>query len=360
MLETVDRRSARGKRDYALLLLLVTYGLRHGKYGPHRGRSRLASRAPTHPGAQGGTFHGLPTLPAGGGGPPGLSRLTRLTVADLSFDRVRTFLQHLEDTRHNQIRTRKSAPRGAAHLLRVPGEHGARATRRRRARRCHPRQALPAAGDILLERDQISALFARLPSRGRHAPRDRALLSSSTTRAHASRGQRPARAGSRPRATPRVRLHGKGDKWRTCPSGRKRPASSSSFSQPMGRRHPTRPSSALTAAARSPGSASTSSSAAMRAPSSATRRRGRRADRATHLPPHDGGAPAGSRCRGQRHPGVARPRKPRHDQPLRRDQRPRQGSRAAHLRAADRSCGGFPRTPVWRDDEALLTWLASL
>jgi integrase/recombinase XerD len=28
MLDTVDRRSARGKRDYALLLLLVTYGLR--------------------------------------------------------------------------------------------------------------------------------------------------------------------------------------------------------------------------------------------------------------------------------------------------------------------------------------------
>src|SRR5439155_19125370 len=103
-------------------------------------------------------------------------RITRLTLEDLSFERVLRFLQHLEAERHNHIRTRNQ--RLAAlhtffeYLASTVPELLAVAQRVAAipVKRCPPPET------CFLERDQISALFARLPTRGRHAPRDRALL----------------------------------------------------------------------------------------------------------------------------------------------------------------------------------------
>jgi integrase len=53
-LDTVDRRTIRGRRDYAILLFLVTYGLRapRGRQ-THAGRYRLETRAIPSTGTQG-------------------------------------------------------------------------------------------------------------------------------------------------------------------------------------------------------------------------------------------------------------------------------------------------------------------
>lgn len=145
-------------------------------------------------------------------------RLTQLTMADLSFDRVRTFLRHLEEARHNQIRTRNQ--RLAAlhtffeYLASTGPEHLAVAQQVAAipVKRCPPPET------HFLEREQIQALFARLPTQGRHAVRDRALLLFLyNTGARVQEVSDLRHRDLDLAATPRVRLHGKGDKWRTCP-----------------------------------------------------------------------------------------------------------------------------------------------
>jgi site-specific recombinase XerD len=61
-------------------------------------------------------------------------------------------------------------------------------------------------------------LFAAIPSRGRHALRDRVLLLflyNTGARVQEAVDLRMRDLDLAP--TPRARLHGKGDKWRTCP-----------------------------------------------------------------------------------------------------------------------------------------------
>jgi site-specific recombinase XerD len=69
-----------------------------------------------------------------------------------------------------------------------------------------------------LEREEISTLLGRLPTHGRHAVRDRALLlflynTGARAQEVADLRAEHLHLGSHPH----VRLHGKGDKWRTCP-----------------------------------------------------------------------------------------------------------------------------------------------
>ena len=145
-------------------------------------------------------------------------RITRLALADLSFERVLAFLRHLEADRHNHIRTRNQR-RAALHTFfeylasTVPD---LLAVAQRVA--AIPVKRCPPPETYFLERDQISALFARLPSCGRHAQRDRALLLFLYNTGARVQEVCDLRAGDLDLGvTPRVRLHGKGDKWRTCP-----------------------------------------------------------------------------------------------------------------------------------------------
>lgn len=145
-------------------------------------------------------------------------RLTHLTVADLTFDRVGAFLRHLEATRHNHIRTRNQ--RLAAlhtffeYLASTAPELLAVAERVAAI----PVKRCPPAETHFLERDQVQALFARMPAHGRHAFRDRALLLFLYNTGARVQEVSDLRAGDLDLGdTPRVRLHGKGDKWRTCP-----------------------------------------------------------------------------------------------------------------------------------------------
>ena len=148
----------------------------------------------------------------------GRCRLTRLSVDDLTFERVLGFLRHMEQERGNGVRTRNQRL-AALHTLfeylatRSPEMLGV----------CQRVAAIPMKRIAppetrFLERDEVEALLRGLPREGRLALRDRALLlflyntgarvqeAADLRIEHLDLGQHP-----------RVRLHGKGDKWRTCP-----------------------------------------------------------------------------------------------------------------------------------------------
>ncbi|HEY3261631.1 MAG TPA: tyrosine-type recombinase/integrase [Pseudonocardiaceae bacterium] len=145
-------------------------------------------------------------------------RITRLTLADLTFDRVVKFLRHLETERHNHIRTRNQRL-AALHTLfeyiatRSPETLNV----------CHKVAAIPMKRVAppetrFLERDEIEQLLRDLPRDGRLAQRDRALLLFLYNTGARAQEVADLRAGHLDLGEhPRVRLHGKGDKWRTCP-----------------------------------------------------------------------------------------------------------------------------------------------
>jgi site-specific recombinase XerD len=145
-------------------------------------------------------------------------RITQLTLAHLTFERVLSFVRHLEEVRHNHTRTRNQRL-ALLHTffeyvaLRVP-EMLAVAER---VAAIPPKRA-PPPETRFLERDEITTLFARLPSSGRNAARDRALilfLYNTGARVQEAVDLRVRDLDLVP--TPLVRLHGKGDKWRACP-----------------------------------------------------------------------------------------------------------------------------------------------
>jgi integrase/recombinase XerD len=145
-------------------------------------------------------------------------KITRLVIEDLTFERILRFLQYLGDGRGNCARTRNQrlatlhaffeylAGR-APELLDVCQRVAAIPSKRVSPPETH-----------FLERDEIGTLLARLPSRGCHALRDRALLLflyNTGARVQEVADLRVEHLDLGPH--PRVRLHGKGDKWRTCP-----------------------------------------------------------------------------------------------------------------------------------------------
>lgn len=146
------------------------------------------------------------------------TKITRLAVEDLSRERVLGFLRYLEDARGNHVRTRNQRL-AVLHTLfdyiasREPEMLGL----------CQQVAAIPMkraapAETHFLERDEIEALFRRLPRTGRFALRDRALLlflynTGARVQEVADLRVRHLELGE----AALVRLHGKGDKWRTCP-----------------------------------------------------------------------------------------------------------------------------------------------
>ncbi|MCY4029300.1 MAG: tyrosine-type recombinase/integrase [Acidobacteria bacterium] len=145
-------------------------------------------------------------------------RLTQLTPEDMTAERVQRFLLHLEQERHNHRRTRNHR----LAILRTFFDF--------LARRCPERLAAaqrvaaiavkrtPPAETHFLEREEVARLFRRLPSDGPFALRDRALLLllyNTGARVQEIADLRVAHLDLQ--GQPGVRLHGKGDKWRSCP-----------------------------------------------------------------------------------------------------------------------------------------------
>jgi site-specific recombinase XerD len=144
--------------------------------------------------------------------------ITRLVVEDLSFERIRKFLQYLEDGRGNHIRTRNQRLAALHTFFEYLAGHTPELLDVCQRIAAIPNKRVSPPETHFLERDEIATLFARLPSRGRHALRDRTLLLflyNTGARVQEVADLRVEHLDLRPH--PRVRLHGKGDKWRICP-----------------------------------------------------------------------------------------------------------------------------------------------
>ncbi|MFZ2095665.1 MAG: tyrosine-type recombinase/integrase [Anaerolineales bacterium] len=145
-------------------------------------------------------------------------KVTRLALQDLTFERVKAFLQYLEGDRKNHIRTRNQrlaalhtffeyVARKVPEMLSVSEQVAA-----------IPMKRVHSPETTFLDRDEIASLLAQLPTQGRSALRERALFMFLYNTGARVQEVADVRIGDLDlEGSPRVRLHGKGDKWRTCP-----------------------------------------------------------------------------------------------------------------------------------------------
>lgn len=145
-------------------------------------------------------------------------KITRLTLEDLTFERVLRFLQYLEVERHNHIRTRNQRL-AILHAFfdyiasRIPEML---AVAQRVAAIPTKRVSPPEAR--YLTREEIGLLFGSIRLNRKQAERDRALLLFLYNTGARVQEVADLRVGALDLGPqPRVRLHGKGGKWRTCP-----------------------------------------------------------------------------------------------------------------------------------------------
>jgi integrase/recombinase XerD len=144
--------------------------------------------------------------------------ITRLSLGDLTFERVVGFLRYLEQDRGNHIRTRNQRLAAVHSLFEyIAGRAPEMLAVCQRVMAIPMRRVAPAETSFL-EREEVEDLLSRLPRHGRLALRDQTLLLflyntgarvqevADLRVEHLDLGQHPL-----------VRLHGKGNKWRTCP-----------------------------------------------------------------------------------------------------------------------------------------------
>jgi len=144
-------------------------------------------------------------------------RLTRVQVGDLTAERVRRFLSTLEKERHNRVSSRNqrlAALRTFFEYLAIQAPELLLEAERVMA---IPVKRTSAPATHFLERDEIQTLFAQLSASTPYALRDRTLLLFLYNTG--ARVQEVAELCRRNLDLEhhRVRLHGKGDKWRACP-----------------------------------------------------------------------------------------------------------------------------------------------
>jgi site-specific recombinase XerD len=145
-------------------------------------------------------------------------KLSGIELEDLTFDRVQRFLRHLEEGRGNRVPTRNQRLAALHTFFEYVCARAPEIFAVCQQIAAIPTKRTPAPATQFLERDEIAALFARLPSSGRHALRDRALLLflyNTGARVQEAADLRAEHLDLE--RGPRARLHGKGGKWRTCP-----------------------------------------------------------------------------------------------------------------------------------------------
>jgi site-specific recombinase XerD len=144
--------------------------------------------------------------------------ISKLALSDLGADNVRDFLAYLEAERANNIRSRNHRLAMLHTFFAYVGGQAPELVREAERVAAIPRKRTQPPATRYLERDQVEGLFANLPREGRLAVRDRALLLflyNTGARAAEVVGLTVGQLALAP--PPRVNLHGKGDKWRTCP-----------------------------------------------------------------------------------------------------------------------------------------------
>jgi integrase/recombinase XerD len=144
--------------------------------------------------------------------------ITSLRTEDLTAERVRDFLSHLEIERGNHIRTRNQRLAGLRGLFNYLAEQAPETLAEAEKVAEIPRKKSPPSGIPYLERDELEALFGGLPRLGKTGLRDRTLLLFLY-----NTGARVQEAADLTidnlvlQSEPRVLLHGKRNKTRSCP-----------------------------------------------------------------------------------------------------------------------------------------------
>ena len=144
--------------------------------------------------------------------------ITSLDTDDLTAERVREFLTHLEIERGNHVRTCNQRLAGLHAFFNYLAEQAPETLAEAQKVAALPRKKSPPPGIPYLERDELEALFAGLPTDARTALRDRALLLFLY-----NTGARVQEAADLTvdslflQSQPRVELHRKGNISRNCP-----------------------------------------------------------------------------------------------------------------------------------------------
>jgi site-specific recombinase XerD len=144
--------------------------------------------------------------------------VTRLVLSDLVFERVLDFLRMIEQKRNNHARTRNQRLAALRTFYRYLAVHHLEMLAEAQRVEAIPTKRAPAARTVYLERDEMETLFRTLPQNSSLALRDRALLMFLYNTGARVQEAVDVRLTDVDLTEPyRVRLHGKGDKWRSCP-----------------------------------------------------------------------------------------------------------------------------------------------
>ena len=148
----------------------------------------------------------------------GRHKVTKLGVMDLSFQEVQEFLKHLEEKRGNSIGTRNHRLTVLRSFFEYLARLAPEALSTSQQVAAIPTKRTPPPETHYLEGEDVAILFRSLPTVGRHVLRDRTLLLflyNTGARVQEAADARVSHLDLGPH--PRVQLHGKGDRWRTCP-----------------------------------------------------------------------------------------------------------------------------------------------
>ncbi len=144
--------------------------------------------------------------------------VSELRLEQLTFERVLNFLRDLEHIRHNCISTRNQRLAALHTFFEYIGRQVPEMLHESEKVSASPikRVALPEM--CFMSREEVQRLFGELPARGRYALRDRALLLFLYNTGARVQEVSDLRLAHLTLAAPAsTRLHGKGDKWRSCP-----------------------------------------------------------------------------------------------------------------------------------------------
>ena len=144
--------------------------------------------------------------------------ITRLQLTDLSSDEVLAFLRDLESQRGNRVRTRNQRLAVLRTFFRYLASRAPEMLAEAERVEAIPTKRCPPPQTYYLERDEVEQLLAGIGTATPAELRDRAIL----TLMYNTGARVQEIADLRVRDVDldgplRVRLHGKGDKWRACP-----------------------------------------------------------------------------------------------------------------------------------------------
>lgn len=144
--------------------------------------------------------------------------LTKLALTDLTSERVLEFLHSIETERHNQIRTRNQRLAALRTFYRFLAIHYPEMLAEAQRVEAIPTKRTTASETLYMEREEIDSLFKSLVQEGKLALRDRSILMLLYNTGARAQEVVDLSVGDVDLEDPlRVRLHGKGDKWRCCP-----------------------------------------------------------------------------------------------------------------------------------------------